>query len=438
MAKDILIIDIGSEELSAGVFSRKGPERLACVTVQVTTGVRDAISEALSRLGEQGHSGFQSVTASLPPELFSARLLHLPFSDKTKIDEILGFELEDSFPVPINQLELRSKTSAEDATLVVALEQTRLEEYVDILRGLGLDPDWIGSSLYCKDRLLSRLAATGEDSVYIDENSFVALRHGEPFLFKPISTKTDIALAFKYIEENSLDIRNIYTTERIDEGVLPPGAAVTHVSQFGETGGENGLWAMALAGSALTGSPLNFGAGRLATARAFEGTKKSARLTGALLVAFVVLWAIFLYSSKSATTKEIARIDSELKSAYSELFPEESAIVDPLYQLEIKASRLDREQGMIAGGLDMLLIMERLSSLASAEDGKGAVKLNSLQAHGTKITAKGESRSFDTANKFKDRLASHPLFTDVLITDTATGKKGVDFSINITVKGKEI
>lgn len=142
MATRILGLDIQEDMLCAVVVEQRGPERIvhACASLKVggTTRFSASVPELLALLDTPA----DSCVLGLPLSVFSLRNLSLPFSDRKKMKQVLPLELEDQFPVPVDQqvidFVVTGVQDGDSHVLVAAVEKGIIGELISVVKESGL------------------------------------------------------------------------------------------------------------------------------------------------------------------------------------------------------------------------------------------------------------------------------------------------------------
>ncbi len=105
------------------------------------------LAEALSQLDSGGHGDL--LATALPGNEVSIRPLTLPFSDRKRIAQTIGFELESLIPFPLDKVVFEYLVAGDavegGSRLLVAVCQTELlSGWLDTLGQSGIDPRLIG------------------------------------------------------------------------------------------------------------------------------------------------------------------------------------------------------------------------------------------------------------------------------------------------------
>lgn len=432
--RPVLIIDFGSRTLSAGVFNARDMEKIFSVTNAVKDDPLSEIGSVIEEVRNEGYTEFSRVLVSLPLTSVSIRIETLPFIDKKKIEEILPFKVGKIFTKPLDELILAAYPLEGGRTLVAALEKDLLRDYIEKFNELQIDPSWIGTSLFSKDRLLKSFYDGDEPAAFLDSESMVVVKDQKPCFFKEIKDDADLRLALASLEEEGIKIGPFYCTQGNGRHANPPdNISVIPISQYSDE--ETGLMALALHLKDGFGDAVSFRKGEFADTREFERTKKDFRTIALLVILLNIVWAGHIYLSYQAISNNNAQVKEIVASSYRDIFPKEVKAIDPLYQLEAKLRVLKEERGITDWDVRVLDVMRRISE-AAASDGK--LKIYQLRLAGDRLTAKGETGSFEEANRFKDVIARLPYFKDLVLTDVKSrAGGGVSFSVALAMKNVE-
>jgi len=179
---------------------------------------------------------------------------------------------------------------------------------------------------------------------------------------------------------------------------------------------------------------INFRRGEFEYTRESDVVKKSLKFTGMLVLIIAGLLFGNIYLKYKTLSNELMAAKGALKEAYIELFTGETKVVDELYQLEAKVNKLKGDLEITSGGISVLEIMKELSK-AGENNSNFSVKFNEANMAEGRITVRGETDSFESANILKERLIKGNYFKDILLTDLKTMAGGATaFSLSITLK----
>ena len=125
---------------------------------------RSATREALQKLNSRGSLECDHVVVALPGDRVFSRVLQFPFADPRRIEQVVGFELEEHIPheiedVVIDHLVLESGDEGAEI-LAAAVPSSEVEDLLDLLAELDLDPRIVSLSTFAYLKLLQ--ASTDE------------------------------------------------------------------------------------------------------------------------------------------------------------------------------------------------------------------------------------------------------------------------------------
>ena len=443
MAKGILILDIGVDSVRGGIFSSKKANPLYLHThpilrkntVSEREEIKSAISSLLTTAREKGFKEFEKVLVAIPPDEISIRILSIPFEDRKKIQDILPFELSGILPQDVKEMIVDAIPIGNSKVIAAALEKIRLKKYLEILKEFGLDPYWLGSTIFSMGKLLN--GVNNGTAAIAGDGAFAVLSDGEPIFFKPLKGIDELKMGLIYLESEGIHIDKIYSVEEKikDLKSLLPKIDIKNVPLPGNCPPEGaGLYALSLHLQKNMEGAINFRRGEFEYTRESDAVKKSLKFTGMLVLIIAGLLFGNIYLKYKTLSNELMAAKGALKEAYIELFTGETKVVDELYQLEAKVNKLKGDLEITSGGISVLEIMKELSK-AGENNSNFSVKFNEANMAEGRITVRGETDSFESANILKERLIKGNYFKDILLTDLKTMAGGATaFSLSITLK----
>src|SRR3990170_221927 len=399
----VLIIDFGTHSARAVVFTARKLELLESFETPKTDSLKEVYSSLCQKIRAAGFNNFSQVMVGLPSELISMRVITLPFSDKKKLNEILPFEASETFSKDIEELVLAPLPLTDGKVMAVAIEKNILREHLDILEESGIDPSWVGVSLFSKDR--------------------------KPYFFKAISDDMDLRLVLATLEEDGVEIMRFYSTEKPADILKAAGKDnIVLMSQYHDR--DTGLLSLVAHLKEGLKDSINFCSGEFAHTKAIESAQKDFKLMMILLLIMAGIWGAYSYLRYQTLNVNMIQQKNRLGISYHELFPEETKVVDALHQLEIKLKDLQAEKKIVRGGANVLEIMRQLSEGGGKAD---KVRLVNLYIQANRVRINGETASFEGANNFKDAVVRFSYFKDAILTDVKTNAKGgVNFSLTFS------
>lgn len=183
MAQKVQVLDIGSYSAKSVVA------KVPFVGFQVTSAKAEKYHSALepkTRRSEQTRAARDllpgkrltgdAVTVVMQADRIMNRTVELPFTDRGKIDQVLGFELENHVPYTADEIVydyvVREK-SKEGAKLFVSVAPRKdIEEYAELFGGANIDPRVMGHQALANARLKDLLGDTEDETV-----AFVDIGH---------------------------------------------------------------------------------------------------------------------------------------------------------------------------------------------------------------------------------------------------------------------
>lgn len=123
------------------------------------------------------------IVSSIPGRHFSQRIVHFPFVDRKRIEKALPFEIEDSLPFPLDDVEIDhfildkaekdADKKTETSVLGMLLSKTVLRRHLDLLASAGIDPQVIVPS-YIGLYFVSKMVPVEGSAVLIDGSDLCA------------------------------------------------------------------------------------------------------------------------------------------------------------------------------------------------------------------------------------------------------------------------
>lgn len=151
MAQRIIGLDIGAYSLKAVHLdsSFRGFQLVDYKERRVSLGPYEldgssADLEAIESWLAGEPSGPQTVICAIPGDIVLTRFLTIPFKDRKRVAEVIGFELEDHIPYDIDQVvydyQIISQGEDSSRVLAVAVPRERIEVFLKDLKDVRVDP----------------------------------------------------------------------------------------------------------------------------------------------------------------------------------------------------------------------------------------------------------------------------------------------------------
>jgi general secretion pathway protein L len=384
------------------------------------------------------------IISSIPGHQFSQRTVTLPFSDRKRVEKALPFELEDTVPFSLEDMEFDhlvldrpgAGPDKKKATEVLGfmVPRTVLQQHLDLLASAGVDPQVVVPS-FAGLSLIAKMIPVEGCVLFIDSND-LCLKNGSAVLayrsFSSLQPTGGIRHTIKALEiEHAVQIEKVYLLSR-NERVLTEfadlGIAVEQIEP--DFKGKKILDPVSL-GLALSGQ-LNLRKGVFAYHREDEGSRKRRNtliIAGAVaLVLFAVNVGVKYYVVQSSYEK----LDSEIRDIYRQTFPNAKTAVDPLRQLRTRLDEARKKFGVLGSGTSALDVMKAVTDGVPPEV---RVSFQNFQLEGDRLKLAGEVASFESVDKLKAKLQEAKPFAEVQVPDTRKGVGDkVKFRMEIKIK----
>jgi general secretion pathway protein L len=384
------------------------------------------------------------IISSIPGSKFSQRTLTFPFGDRKRVEKALPFELEDSIPFSLEDVELdhvlldRAETGAdrkkESAVLGIMLPKTVLRQHLELLASAGVDPQVIIPSyvgLSCIAKLIpvegAAVIIDGNDLCFKIGNNVTACRS-----FSTAHAAGGIRHTLKAFEtEQGTQIERAYLISENDglhADLADLGIATEQITPdfAGKKPADPGSLGLALS------DHINFRKGEFAYRLADAGARKRRRtliIAGAFAVVFVAAnIGVKYYLVESSYGK----LDREIKELYRQTVPESKSAADPVRQLRAKLDESKKKFGALGSGTSVLDVMKAVTEGIPKEV---RVIFQDFILEGDHLKLQGEAASFESIDKMKAELQKSGAFADVQVQDTRMGVDNkVKFRFDIKLK----
>ncbi len=389
------------------------------------------------------------IVSSIPGHQFSQRTVTLPFSDRKRVEKALPFELEDTVPFPLDDVEVdhvvqerpeaeadKKDKKKESTVLGIMLPKTALRQHLDFLASAGMDPQVIVPS-YAGLLPVAKMIPSDGAALVID-GSDCCLKSGNTILacrsFSPVQTTNGIRHVIKALEtEHAAPIEKaclLSENESVRLVLADLGIAMERVAP--DYHGKKPADPVSL-GLALS-EQLNFRKGDFAYRRADEGRRKQKRtliIAGAVAAVFA---AVNLGIKFYIVESRYGKLDREIRQVYLQTFPEAKGktVPDPVRQFRSKLDEAQKKFGVLGSGSSALDVMKAVTEGIPKEV---RVSFQEFILEGDRLKLSGEAASFESIDKMKAELQKAPPFSDVAVLDTKMGVDNkVKFRFDIKLK----
>ena len=411
-----------------------------------------------------------AVVTHQPATQVSLRTVTLPFTDSKLITEALPSTVEELVPFDLDDLQIQHQIlnmDNESEILVLIAREDIIENHLDKLEGLGINPQHI----LIDGDILGYYASKGIQSVlHCADNSISCgvYKDGKTLGFRTLVTdlssleKEDPTLGKQLIERIRSTLIFFEDTHEVDiEEILLSGEAAMDESLLEELRSEMGVpcstiplprsinskWGLAYA-LAQKGCGNSHGREFDLRSQKFAYQGNIQRIATALqflavlsLIGFVG-YAGWFWTELSNINKEIASLEEDLVSQIKETMPDlpDSVISNPstvvsLMQEEITIStdKLDKLGSITADEPPTLTLVKAISE-GMPPHAKARIDVNEMVISKTSINLKAETDGFQTATEIEQALKQHPRFKQAQKADEKSMRDGIRFSIIIPLE----
>jgi general secretion pathway protein L len=464
----IVGLDIG-EEMIAGVRVKSGVKGLEIVGFSLAAYSREeGFKAGLERVSREMELSCDVSCVSLPPSLFSFRNLRLPFSETKKVKQTLGFELEPTAAIPINDLAWDfSIYDARDGSAILAamIAGADLGGYLSELRPVGLDPETVTVGWLPVVSWMLRRRGLPDNGIFLEfgrsrtvlylflnrrpalirELSFV--REGEGIPERISEAVSETLHAFFHINGGGPPPEVMLVAgPGVSAGIcemaaagmgiqcktvdlFSEGAFRTARSRIQDASMLQGALGLALA-AASRADVLNFRQGAFSRGREGSGILAKAARVGAWMIVPLLLASIDLWVEYGALKDRHHVLLESMKAVYRETFPDAKKVVDPLAQMKIALQEaLKSGKGEMQG--QDVPVVEILRELSARIPVSLDVRITRLTADHEMVRLTGRTDTFNTVNSIKDSLGPSGYFSSVTISSAVQDQsgKGVQFEM---------
>ncbi|MFT5729018.1 MAG: general secretion pathway protein L [Desulforhopalus sp.] len=466
-------------------------DKIAAVSVDSGSGVAIVKGYAVETLGQspfpatldliREKSGFTDGISRIifGAELFSYRTLSLPFTDISKIGQILPLELADLSPVDIDSLAIDfviTKSTPEGVEVLAAMvDKAVLSDCLLSLNHAGIDPESIGISGV--EGALQIAKGDDTDFVLIDIGSgwatIIIVTKGNISFIRSISTppeifetdtelrSTDFALSIK----QTLLISGIFQSVQQDynvylSGTLSPYEGLTEIlsttlegitvksfqqstqplikidsetpSTYLPDEMDRALSLALRPGGKYNG--FNFRKGDFKKKKTSSEYRseilKYAVPTAAIILAAIIYWG-YTYTNLKNQHKDLKE---QITQVFKATLPDVTRIVNPVQQLAVKNKEIKAtyRPGGISG--TELNITELLAELSIRIPATYKVKVVRMVADMEVIRLKAVTEDFNTVDNVQKELEKSPFFKSVSISSANQSPKGDEVSFELKIQ----
>ena len=478
MARKIIGLDIKDDAIAAVSVRAgfRGNSIEAYVHVPVPES-DDGMVLALEQVAEVLDVGGAVCITSIPAGDVSFRNLTLPFKHSKKIRQILPYELEQNLPISAEYLSIdfhrvsSGETGNESVIIAGAVDQSRLDIYLESLTPLGIRPDSVTVGGYPSAALLAKYPHFWKNGLVLNVGkracTLFVVASGEvrfirtfPVLAAPSPNMASIC---SDILRTAAAFEEMFNTEFQPEGVLITGAElngvglteemskqleipvhlvdITQEAKIQIKGDLRETWnpllmnnALSLALAEIEGiDGFNFLRKSISEKRLWNEHGKRIMRSGILACLVAVLAMFNLFYETNTLQKQVTRLDREMIQIFKETFPDVKRIVDPLHQMRMKI-KSTKEDALYSGDGDgSMRVIDILNDISRLIPRSLDVDLTRIVTGPESITISGNTDTFNTVNDIRTRLQNDQRFQSVAINSANIEKSGnrVRFKLRI-------
>ena len=371
----------------------------------------------------------QKVILSLPPSLVYARELTMPIVDRRRAREVIALEVGNETALQSDDLLFDAIPLTEGKAMAVWCRQREVAELIDRLAAIGSEPEVVTAGHLHWNHLLP--PDTAEPCAVTDGTALMVGTAATPLFvraFTPDEGEQELARTLTALEYG----REIVVSRTLHHGREATGAATfSFTQQLRDAFGGDTSAALDLAGAfavakAWTRSELvNFRTGPLAYTAGQVKNRRRLRITLGLAGCLALLLFVELGVRYYLVRRDVTSLDASILKIYRGIFPSRQKPVDAVAEVKSEIRRL-------SGGEADQRVLPALKQLAELK-GEDIAGFYEVELDGTQLRLKGDARSAQAVNAFKERAAS--LITSPEVSEIKTKNDGgVSFSFRGTVK----
>lgn len=430
-----LIVEQGADRTDLTLFREKGRDLLFSEMRRYPAEEGD-LAAVLNGIDFEGENISRVLLALAPSHCFF-RELTLPISDRRKLREVLPLELKGETALDTDELVFDALPLPEGKTLAVWSKKAEVAADIATMKDAGFEPQSVSASLFHWGLLLPE--GMRGPAALSDGRALAVFRDGEPLFFRALGgddfvgeigkslTALDIARGVRidtvWLIGDDADLIPAGPVEGINLEPLPATGELDRAFAGSGRPAEAHAGAFALAAAFRRGEVLNFRHGELAYTAGLELAKKKLRFTAILAAVLVVM----LFAEPAArwyqAHRDIVSLNGSIFGFYHTIFPNRKKASDEVGEVRAELKRMEGESG---GGARVLPVLKKLAEVK----GDDIADIYETEIDGTQVRLKGDAKSIQAVNDFKNRVAS-------FLTQAETGevKSKPDGSVSFSLHG---
>ncbi len=357
--------------------------------------------------GEQGPLGEAAPLAQnrrvvilVPGEDTLLTTVRIKARNRQQLLKAVPYALEEDLADDVEQLHFALGPRAEeDDYPVVVVARSRMDAWLEALRGASLHPDVLAPEL------LALPIETGEWTVVLEtRRALVRTDRERGFACEPENLPTLLAHA---LEENEHPAQSLRVHRCAEEALPELPAGLEPVAAQG--------CPPALFATALAHAPVNLLQGPYRVESKLAGRLRPWRWAAVLAGSWLALAGVDLVVDYRQLARQDQALRARIERVFRESFPEVRRIVNPRVQMEQQLRTLKASAQSSDGGDLMALLDATGRALASAP----GVHIDTIHYRNTRLEIALTASDFQTVEQVKQRIQGAGLRAEIVSTDSS-------------------
>jgi general secretion pathway protein L len=441
-----LIIQLSAAEAIFARFAAKGKELVFTGASRHPLDAEHSFASLLPQIKAES-AAEEKIILAAPPALLYMREIELPITDRRKVREVLPLELKGETALDTDELVFDALPLAGGRFLAIWARHAKIAEEIRIMTEQGMEPEIVTSSLFHWQEILPVIA--GNEPVALTDGEAIAVfAGGAPVYFRSLGhgDLAEVAKTLAALElARGIKVGGVFLhggaarrwpSESLKD--VPAGVSFTSLPVTDDLAAlfsADTSAALDLAGTAalaktcMREEPLNLRRGNLAYTAGLDKFRRKLRLTFCLAAALVLLLVGEAGLRYFLVTRDLNSLDNSIRTIFRQVFPNRKKSADEVAELRSEIKRL----GGTATSQSILPTLKKLAELKGGDiDG-----FYETQIEGGQLSLKGDARSVQAVNDFRNRAAAAFSGADVSeIKSRADGSVSFAFKATVKEEGK--
>ncbi|GAB4262335.1 MAG: hypothetical protein Kow0092_12620 [Deferrisomatales bacterium] len=414
-----------------------------------------------------------AVVAAVPADAVFPRIVELPFSDRTKVEQAAPLEAEESLALPLEDLvchvHVLEKASRRTRVLLVAAAQERISSLLDRLGRLSVAPHAVDVEALALATVAAPFVPAGETAVVVDLGrrlcQAVLVRPEGPLgiyalsgLVQDPDLVDEVATCLLSWAEGGQAPGRVYLSgsealaQDLDRWRSALGVAVEvlplpseGVTVHSDGGVAWPAWAVPLGlalreGYAKPASEINLLQGPFAPQRETGPWKQAGVRVAVFAAVLAALWGAGVWTEAQYKEDQYQALRDAVRRIFRQTLPEVTNVVSELDQMRAKVDELEARAASLGSLVDREVSPLRLLREISARIPKELeVEFREVSIDEGRVRLEGITTSFDATEKVRAELATYERFRKIpppeAKTSTEPGKVIFRLSIDLRLEG---